>query len=257
MTETLLALVPEWGAILLALANLLACLALPIPASLVMLAAGAFAAAGDLDALPLWIGAMAGALMGDQLGYWIGRGVGPRLLVRLSQRRRSAALLRRAVAWLEHRRLPAIFLSRWLASPLSPYMNFAAGAARINWLGFTLPAAAGASVWVSIYIGLGYSFSGDLEALGSVLGNLVAAIAAGVVAIVLWQLLGRNGDGLAEEDTPAAPPAIPVTPKTAAPAAPPSAPPAPTQAPASPDAAAPSAPSPDRPAADRPPTTPT
>ena len=241
MTETLLALVPEWGAILLALANLLACLALPIPASLVMLAAGAFAAAGDLNALPLWIGAMAGALLGDQCGYWVGRGVGPRLLVRLSRRRRSAALLRRAVAWLEHRRLPAIFLSRWLTSPLSPYMNFAAGAARINWLGFTLPAAAGASVWVSIYIGLGYSFSGDLEALGSVLGNLVAAIAAGVVAMVLWQLLGRNGDTTAEDDHPADP-------------APP------TDGPAHPAQAAASAtapPPPERPAADRPPNTPT
>lgn len=200
MTETLLALVPEWGAVLLALANILACLALPVPASLVMLAAGAFAAAGDLDALPLWLGAMAGALIGDQGGYWIGRGLGPRVLVRLSRRRRSAALVRRAVAWLEHRRLPAIFLSRWLTSPLSPYMNFAAGAARINWLGFTLPAAAGACVWVSIYIGLGYSFSGDLEALGSVLGNLVAAIAAGAVAVILWQLLGRNGDHPGEEE---------------------------------------------------------
>jgi membrane protein DedA with SNARE-associated domain len=199
MTETLLALVPEWGAVLLALANLLACLALPIPASLVMLAAGAFAAAGDLDALPLWIGAMAGALLGDQGGYWIGRGLGPRVLQRLSRRRRSAALLRRAVAWLEKRRLPALFLSRWMTSPLAPYMNFAAGAARINWLGFTLPAAAGACVWVSIYIGLGYSFSGDLEALGSALGNLVAAIAAGAVAVVLWHLLGRHGDQ-AEED---------------------------------------------------------
>lgn len=240
MTETLLALVPEWGAILLALANLLACLALPIPASLVMLAAGAFAAAGDLDALPLWIGAMAGALLGDQCGYWIGRGVGPRLLVRLSRRRRSAALLRRAVAWLEHRRLPAIFLSRWLASPLSPYMNFAAGAAHINWLGFTLPAAAGACVWVSIYIGLGYSFSGDLEALGSVLGNLVAAIATGVVAMVLWQLLGRNGDAVVDDDTPADPPA----------------PPQAAEKPASDDTLATAAPPSDRPAVDRPPTSP-
>lgn len=206
MTETLLTLVPEWGAILLALANFLACLALPVPASLVMLAAGAFAAAGDLNALPLWIGAIAGALLGDQCGYWIGRGLGPRVMVRLSRRRRGAALVKRAVAWLGKRRLPAIFLSRWLASPLSPYMNFAAGAARINWLGFTLPASAGASVWVSIYIGLGYSFSGDLEALGSVLANLVAAIAAGIVTIILWQMLGRNGDTGPEDDRADSPP---------------------------------------------------
>jgi membrane protein DedA with SNARE-associated domain len=203
MTETLLALVPEWGAVLLALANFLACLALPIPASLVMLAAGAFAAAGDLNALPLWIGALAGATLGDQCGYWLGRSLGPRLLNRLSRHPRGAVMVDRAVVSLAQRRLPAIFLSRWLVSPLGPYVNFAAGAARINWLGFTLPAVAGECVWVSIYIGLGYSFSADIESLGSVLGNLAAAIAAGVMTVILGRMLwrsrheadGTDGDG--------------------------------------------------------------
>jgi membrane protein DedA with SNARE-associated domain len=192
MTETLLALVPEWGAVLLALANFLACLALPIPASLVMLAAGAFAAAGDLNALPLWIGALAGATLGDQGGYWLGRLFGPRLLNRLSRNPRGAVMVDRAAASLAERRLPAIFLSRWLVSPLGPYVNFAAGAARINWLGFTLPALAGECVWVSIYIGLGYSFSADIESLGSVLGNLAAAIAAGVMTVILGRMLWRS-----------------------------------------------------------------
>ncbi len=192
MTETLLALVPEWGALLIAFTNFLACLALPIPASLVMLAAGAFAAAGDLSAMPIWIGALAGATLGDQCGYWLGRSLGPRLIDRLSRRRRSAVLVSRAVTWLERRRLPAIFLSRWLVSALCPYVNFAAGAARINWAGFTLPAVAGECVWVSLYIGLGYSFSADIRELGAVLANLAAALAAGVVAILLGRILWRN-----------------------------------------------------------------
>lgn len=192
MNDTLLGLVPQWGALLVALVNFLACLAIPIPASLVMLAAGAFAAAGDLSVLPLWIGALAGASLGDQSGYWLGRTFGPRLIERLQRRRRTAALVDRAVTWLEHRRLPAIFLSRWAVSALCPYVNFSAGAARINWAGFTLPAVAGTSVWVSIYIGLGYTFSTDIRELGSVLGNLAAAIAAGVVAIILGSILWRN-----------------------------------------------------------------
>lgn len=192
MTETLLALVPEWGAVLLAMANFMACLALPIPASLVMLAAGAFAAAGDLNALPLWIGALAGATLGDQAGYWLGRSLGPRLMNRLSRNPRGAVMVDRAAASLAQRRLPAIFFSRWLVSPLGPYVNFAAGAARINWLGFTLPAVAGECVWVSVYIGLGYSFSADIESLGSVLGNLAAAIAAGVMAVILGRMLWRG-----------------------------------------------------------------
>jgi len=199
MTETLLALVPEWGPVLVALANMLACMARPIPASLVMLAAGAFASAGDFDALPLWAAALAGAMLGDQAGYWIGRRFGPHLLNRLSQQSRAQKLVARAVAWLEHRRLPAIFLSRWLVSALGPYVNFAAGAARINWLGFTLPAIAGECVWVSIYIGLGWAFSSDIETLGATLGNLALAVGAGVVALILGRLLWRTGrDGSIE-----------------------------------------------------------
>jgi membrane protein DedA with SNARE-associated domain len=192
MTEGLLALVPEWGALLVALTNFLACLALPIPASVIMLAAGAFAAAGDISALPLWLGALAGACLGDQSGYWLGRTFGPRLITRLRRRRRTAALVDRAVTWLEQRRLPAIFLSRWLVSALCPYVNFSAGAARINWAGFTLPAVAGECVWVSIYVGLGYTFSADIRELASVLGNLAAALAAGVVALILGRILWRN-----------------------------------------------------------------
>jgi membrane protein DedA with SNARE-associated domain len=192
MTETLLALVPEWGALLIALVNFLACLALPLPASLFMLAAGAFAAAGDLAVLPLWIGAICGALLGDQCGFWMGRGFGPRILARLRRRRRTAALVNRAVSWLDQRRLPAIFLSRWLVSALCPYVNFSAGAARISWAGFTLPAVAGTCIWVSIYIGLGYSFSSHIQELGSVLGNLAAAIASGVIAAVIGRTLWRS-----------------------------------------------------------------
>lgn len=192
MTETLLALVPEWGALLIALVNFLACLALPLPASLFMLAAGAFAAAGDLAVLPLWIGAICGALLGDQCGFWLGRGFGPHVLARLRRRRRTAALVNRAVDWLDQRRLPAIFLSRWLVSALCPYVNFSAGAARITWPGFTLPALAGTCIWVSIYIGLGYSFSSYIQELGSVLGNLAAAIASGVVAALIGRTLWRS-----------------------------------------------------------------
>ena len=192
MTETLLVLVPTWGALLIALTNFLACLALPIPASLVMMSAGAFAAAGDLSALPLWLGALAGAILGDQSGYWLGRALGPRLIERLSRRRRTAALIDRAVTWLERRRLPAIFLSRWLVSALCPYVNFSAGAARINWAGFTLPALAGTCVWVSTYIGLGYVFSSDIQELASVFGNLALAIGCAAIAALLGRILWRN-----------------------------------------------------------------
>lgn len=190
MTETLLALVPEWGALAVGLVNLLACMALPVPASFVMLVAGALAASGDLDASLVLLLAILGACLGDQAGYWIGRTGGPPVLRRL-QTRRSARLVRRATDWLERRRFPAVFLSRWLLSALGPYVNLAAGATRMNWLGFTLPAVSGEIIWCTIYVGLGWTFSRDIRTLGDTLGNLVLALSAAVVAVLLGRTLWR------------------------------------------------------------------
>ena len=49
MTEWLLGLVPQYGMYLLAVCTFASCLALPIPASMLMLAAGGFVASGDLS----------------------------------------------------------------------------------------------------------------------------------------------------------------------------------------------------------------
>lgn len=191
MTETLLALVPEWGPVLIALANFLACIALPIPASLVMLAGGAFAASGDLPFAMVWGGGFAGAVLGDQAGYLLGKLAGGPLLAWMEARPKSGRLLKRAVTWLEDRQRPAVFYSRWLVSALGPYVNLAAGAARLPWPGFAVASASGEAIWVTIYIGLGYWFSADIQALGSTLGNLGLAMAAGVVALVLGRALLR------------------------------------------------------------------
>jgi len=144
MTETLLALVPEWGAVL-----------------------------------------------GDQAGYLLGRAAGAPLLARIGARRKSGRLMRRAVAWLRDRQRPAVFYSRWLVSALGPYVNLAAGAARLPWRSFAVASASGEAIWVTVYLGLGYWFSADIRALGSTLGNLGLAVAAGVVAVVLGRTLWR------------------------------------------------------------------
>jgi len=83
MTAWLLALVPQYGLWLLAATTFLSCLALPFPASILMLTAGGFAAAGDLVLWQAFLAAAAGGIAGDQLGYWAGRGLGTPALARL------------------------------------------------------------------------------------------------------------------------------------------------------------------------------
>lgn len=62
MTDWLLGMVPTYGGWLLALSTFLSCLALPIPASLLMLVAGGFVAAGDLTLVGSTGAALAGAV---------------------------------------------------------------------------------------------------------------------------------------------------------------------------------------------------
>ena len=190
MTDWLLALVPTYGVWLMALATFLSCLALPVPCSVLMLTAGGFAAAGDLDLYTLLIGALIGAVAGDQTGYRLGAWGGQPLLTRISQSPARAALISRAVAQMETRGALGIFFTRWLFAPVGPYANFAAGALGWSWPRFTLWGILGESVWVGLYCGLGYGFAGNIQAATDYAGSLLGILAgAAAMAAAAWWLV--------------------------------------------------------------------
>lgn len=191
MTETILRLVADWGVAAIAIATFLSCLALPVPASLGILAGGAFSATGDLDLGTAMIAALAGAVAGDQVGYQVGLRAGTAILGRVGRRGPVAE----AQAFLDRRAGVAVFLSRWLLSPLGPWVNLAAGAARVGWARFTLPAVAGEAVWVAGYSGLGFAFGAQIERLAGVAGNIAGALAALAVAGGLFALAMRQRQG--------------------------------------------------------------
>ena len=75
-----------------------------------------------------------------------------------------------------------VFFSTWLVAPLGPWVNFAAGATGLPWRRFTIWDVLGETVWVTIYIGLGFSFASQIETVADILGNTVGLLAALVVA---------------------------------------------------------------------------
>lgn len=193
MTDWLLGLVPLYGPMLLAIGTFTSCLALPIPASILMLAAGGFVASGDLSMMSTYLAALAGAIAGDQLGYLGGRVGGARFLARLGT---HAAPVAKATELLARHGGGAIFFSRWLVSALGPYVNVAAGAALLPWSVFTVWGVAGEAVWVSLYIGAGYAFTGNLAEASSMVVNILGMLAAGAVAVALgaWLLAMAKSD---------------------------------------------------------------
>ena len=193
MSDWFLASVAAFGVPALALATFLSCLAIPLPSSMMMLAAGAFAASGDLGLATAALAALAGAVLGDQVGYALGR-LGFRQAegwLRHSPAR--AAVLDRARAEVQRHGMLTVFLSRWLFSVLGPYVNLIAGGAGLRWQTFTAAAVAGEAVWVSAYLGLGWAAGGQLAAVASLMGNASGLVASGAITLGLgWALWRRR-----------------------------------------------------------------
>jgi membrane-associated protein len=188
MTDWLLALVPQYGLWLLAATTFLSCLALPFPASILMLTAGGFAAAGDLALWHCLLAAAAGGIAGDQVGYAAGRGFGAGFLSRLRADPARDRLLARADAMMDRQGIFAIFLSRWLVSPLGPWVNLLAGSTGYGWARFTAAGVAGEMVWAGVYVGTGYVFAGNVEAASSMIGSALGMIGGtgAVLALGYW-----------------------------------------------------------------------
>ncbi|WP_112320357.1 DedA family protein [Oceanibium sediminis] len=193
MTDAAFSLVAHYGAWFLFVATFLSCLAVPLPASLLMLAAGGFASSGDMSLLSAAAAAWAGAVFGDQTGYAIGQRGSAVLLRRLGNPEgRRAAVLARARAEVTQRGGLGVFLSRWLFSPLGPYVNAIAGAVALDRGRFTLASMSGEAVWVLLYVGLGYLFTGQLAAVASVLSNATGFVTALAVTLILGLVLLRS-----------------------------------------------------------------
>jgi membrane protein DedA with SNARE-associated domain len=182
MSDVFFALVSDLGAPALLLATFLSCLAMPVPTSLMMLAAGAFVASGDLSLTFVLTVAFSGAMLGDQAGFFLGRGAGAFLTDRLHHHPAQSRLLAKAEAAIASSGAMAVFLSRWLISPRGPYINALAGGAGMGWTRFTVMSAAGEIVWVSVYVGLGFAFSEHLTAIADALANSVGLLTSGVLA---------------------------------------------------------------------------
>jgi membrane-associated protein len=185
MNDQLLALVSQYGAPALFGIAAIAAIGLPLPVTLLLLIAGSMISQGAMN---LWVAigaAGAGSILGDQAGYAIGRWGGPRAVDRLSslvgKEGRVKDIEAKAKAWGG----PGIFVTRWLLSPLGPWINLASGAAGYPWHRFLFWDALGELMGAALYISLGRYFSDRVMALDGILGNVTWAAVALLAAIIL------------------------------------------------------------------------
>ncbi len=158
----------------------------PVPGETMLLVAAVYAGATHHLSIAVVIAAAAvAAIMGDNLGYLIGRLGGERLLRRVGPTLHLTAG-RLAVGLYLFRRHggKAVFFGRFVAV-LRIFAAFLAGTTRIPWRRFAVFNAAGGILWATLMgllgYGLGASVAGPLGYIGLALA--VVIVVAGVIVL--------------------------------------------------------------------------
>src|SRR6266568_8926670 len=151
---------------------------IPFPGETMLLVAAIYAGATHRLSIVLVIGAAAaGAILGDNLGFWVGREGGYRLL------RRYGHLIR-----LEERKLKlgqylfmkhggkVVFFGRFVAV-LRAWAAFLAGTNRMPWPRFLFFNAAGGIVWATLYGLGGYLLGDNVHRLTGTIGTVTLVLA--------------------------------------------------------------------------------
>lgn len=168
----------------------------PIPSALVLLAAGAFAHAGDFNIFLLAGLAITASVGGDSTGYYIGRRWGTRVIGWLETSRwnrfisarrieRGRLRFKRQAGW-------AVFLTRFLFPALGGIVNLLAGADPYPYRYFLACDISGEFLSAVIPLSLGFAFGASWEAVGDVLGSFSVFALAMLAAVVLAIYLVRT-----------------------------------------------------------------
>jgi membrane protein DedA with SNARE-associated domain len=167
----------------------------PLPGETALIAAAIFASQGHLSIEAVVAAAAAAAILGDNVGFAIGRRYGRRLLASdrgpfVEHRRR---LLAHGEPFFERHGPKAVFLGRWVAG-LRITAAWLAGANRMSWPTFTFWNAFGGVCWalsvglVSYYVG--HSAETIFRTAG--VAGLGAAAVVGVIAYAIARARRRR-----------------------------------------------------------------
>jgi membrane protein DedA with SNARE-associated domain len=173
----------SYGLILLFGAVAIESAGIPVPGETALVTAAFLASQGHYSIVAVIAVAAAGAIIGDNVGYWIGREGGRKLLERWGPVRRYAdKSLPPAERFFEKHGAKAVFFGRFIAF-LRVTAAWLAGISRMTWWRFLLWNAAGGILWAIVISLLAYQF-GKAAADAVSRYGLVAVAAIVVLALV-------------------------------------------------------------------------
>jgi phosphatidylglycerol lysyltransferase len=169
--QQILHLVEQFGYLIVFLGVGIESLGVPVPGETVLIIGAVLAAQGHLNPAAVAAVAAAGAILGDNTGYYVGRRWGERL-IRARGLRRIYDPRRVAVAerFFQKHGWTAVFFGRFIAI-LRIFAGPLAGLHKMPWTHFVLANAGGAVVWVAAVVTAGLLVGGNLNSLISLVSR--------------------------------------------------------------------------------------
>lgn len=160
---------------------------LPVPGETALLAGAALAHFGELSLVRVILVAMAGATLGDNLGFLIGRRGGRQFIERFGGRvGLTAKRLRQFDRFFDRHGARTVFIARFITG-LRVFGAVLAGASRLRWRDFLIYNAAGAIVWCTVIGIAGYTLGQSWQLLEKWVGRtgLIGLVVVVLAAIAL------------------------------------------------------------------------
>src|ERR671928_1719813 len=182
--EQILSLIAQYGYLLVFFGVMLESVGIPLPGETILIAAGFLVQQGHLDLGDAIIFGILGAVVGDQIGYWVGREGGRRFVLRwgryvlITQER-----LERAEGFFARHGGKAVFLARFVAG-LRVFGALVAGISRMRWRTFLFYNALGGTLWATAAVMVGFLVGGSLDLIEQWVGR-ASILLAGLVALAI------------------------------------------------------------------------
>jgi membrane protein DedA with SNARE-associated domain len=190
--ETLQAYIQHFGYLAIFLVIALESAGLPLPGEATLVSAAIYAAATHALSLPLIIlSGAAGAIVGDNIGFWVGHRFGFALLlsygkhVDLDEHRLKLG----QYLFAQHGG-KIIFFGRFIAI-LRALAALLAGANQYPWSKFIIFNAAGGIVWAALYGSAAYLFGRSIHQIVGPVG-IVLLVAAALAGVIFWRFLKQH-----------------------------------------------------------------
>jgi membrane protein DedA with SNARE-associated domain len=169
-------------------------LGIPLPGETIVVLAGSYA--GSTHKLNVWgvfATAAVAAVVGDNVGYWIGDKGGYRLLRRFGRYLRVDEDRLKVGRYVFARHGGKVVFFGRFVSVLRTYAAFLAGTNRMGWRRFLVYNAAGGIVWAGAYSIGSYEAGSTLRRLSGTINLILAAVAVVVIAVVLLVVRRQAG----------------------------------------------------------------